>query len=107
VVWTEGRSTRRSSQTRGDRARRARPWRRARFRVAVDGRWQEDFETLTEALEWAREVSQTGRLTYVIEWRGFLRGHRFRAAFPEERAKEGEGAWYFWRYRGFGGMSDG
>jgi hypothetical protein len=75
--------------------------------VAFDGHWREDFETLTEALEWAGEVSQTGRLTYVIEWRGFLRGHRFRAAFPEERAKEGEKAWNFWRHKGWGGGGGG
>jgi hypothetical protein len=46
-------------------------------------------------------------MTYVIEWRGFLRGHRFRAAFPEERAKEGEDAWNFWRNRGYPGASGG
>jgi hypothetical protein len=75
--------------------------------VVYDGNWQEEFQTLTEALERAREVSQTGRMTYVIEWRGFLRGHRFRAAFPEERAKEGEDAWNFWRNRGYPGASGG
>lgn len=71
--------------------------------MAYDGSWQEEFETLTEALEWAREVSKTGRLTYVIEWRGFVRGHRFRAGFPEERAHEAEQAWLYWRNRGWGG----
>jgi hypothetical protein len=94
AAWIEGRPmTKAASQTRRERARHARASRRARFRVAYDGSWQEEFQTLTEALECAREVSQTGRVTYVIEWRGFLRGHRFRAGFPEERAGEAEEEW--------------
>jgi hypothetical protein len=36
-----------------------------------------------------------------------FRAHRFRAAFPEERAQEGEKAWYFWRYKGYGGGGGG
>lgn len=65
------------------------------------------FETLPEAVEYAQEVGWTGRLTLVIEWRGLFRAHRFRAAFPEERAQEGEKAWYFWRYKGYGGGGGG
>jgi hypothetical protein len=36
-----------------------------------------------------------------------FRAHRFRAAFPEERAQEGEKAWYFWRNKGYGGGGGG
>jgi hypothetical protein len=98
--WTDSRPTNRPSQTRRERVRHARASQRARFRVAYDGLWQEEFETLTESLDRAREVSQTGRMTYVIEWRGFLRGHRFRAGFPEERAREAEEEWKEARRRG-------
>jgi hypothetical protein len=75
--------------------------------VAFDGQWQEDFQTLPEALKWAEEVSQTGRTTYVIEWRGFLRGHLFRTSFPQEGAREAEQAWLYWQKRGWQGGSGG
>jgi hypothetical protein len=29
----------------------------AKFRVAFDNHWQEDFDTLADAMEWAEEVS--------------------------------------------------
>jgi hypothetical protein len=105
--WMQGRPTTRASQTRRDHAHHARPSRRARFRVAYDGSWQEEFESLPEAVEYAQEVGSTGRLTLVIEWRGVFRGHRFRAAFPEERAQEGKEAWHFWRHKGWGGATGG
>jgi hypothetical protein len=68
---------------------------RARFRVAFDGEWQGEFDDLTEAVEWAREVSLTGRKTWVIERKGL--SHRFRAGFPEDRANELEKEWHDWR----------
>ena len=67
----------------------------ATFRVMFDGKWQENFATLDEAVEWAREVSLTGRRTWVIERRGL--SHRFRAGFPEDRGEELETAWKYWR----------
>lgn len=57
------------------------------FRVGFDGKWQKDCDFEADAMEWAREVSLTGRTTCVIE----QRGHHaiFRAAFPErERAED-------------------
>ena len=63
------------------------------FRVCFDFKWQGSFDTLDEAVEWAREVSKTGRETWVIERRGLLRRHYFRAGFPEDRAEELERAW--------------
>jgi hypothetical protein len=66
----------------------------ATFRVAFDGEWQEDFDTLAEAAEWAQEVSRTGRMTWVVERRRLsLRQLRLRAVFPEERAEEAREAW--------------
>jgi len=72
----------------------------ARFRVAFDGEWQEDFDTLADAVEWAQEVSLTGRTTYVVERRAHV--HRVRAAFPEERAKEAKRAWRAWNWAAWG-----
>jgi hypothetical protein len=65
------------------------------FRVAFDGGWQEDFDDLEDAMDWAREVSLTGRKTWVIERHGL--SHRFRAGFPEDRAEELEEEWHGWR----------
>jgi hypothetical protein len=67
----------------------------AKFRVAFDGEWQEDFDTLLEAAAWAQEVSTTGRTTWVVEQRrawGLL-PDRLCAAFPEERREIAEKAW--------------
>ena len=65
----------------------------ARFRVAFDGEWQADFDSLPEAVEWAREVSETGRMSWVVEERAWgLRSH-LRAAFPDERSEEARHRW--------------
>jgi hypothetical protein len=61
----------------------------ARFRVAFDGEWQGEFDTLSEAVEWAQEVSSTERTTRVVERRPFFLV-RLRAVFPEDRAPGGE-----------------
>ena len=39
------------------------------FHVAFDEAWQTDFESLADAVEWARVVSGTGRMTWVVERR--------------------------------------
>jgi hypothetical protein len=64
---------------------------RGKFRVAFDGHWQEEFDTLADAVEWAQEVSQTGRTTWVVERRPF--SLRFQAAFPMEHADEAKKEW--------------
>jgi hypothetical protein len=66
-----------------------------KFRVAFDGKWQGDFDNLSDAVEWAREVSMTGRKTWVIERRRLI--HRFRAGFPEGREEELRAEWNYWR----------
>jgi hypothetical protein len=63
----------------------------ATFRVAFDNHWQEDFDALADAMEWAEEVSLTGRTVLVVERRGL--STRFRAGFPQERAREVEEDW--------------
>jgi hypothetical protein len=69
----------------------------AKFRVAFDGKWQEKFDSLAEAVEWAQEVSATGRMTWVVERRAW-RPDRLRASFPEERRKEAEFGWRWSKY---------
>jgi hypothetical protein len=71
------------------------------FRVCFDGEWQEDFDTLADATQWAQEVSLTGRATYVIERRLFI--SHFRSAFPEERADELRKHWKKWSWPSGGG----
>ena len=75
-----------------------------RYRVAFDGEWQETFDFEDEAMEWAREVGETGRLVWVIEKRR-LRREKLLAVFPDERADEGR---LLWNNRvGFGGNGGG
>lgn len=71
------------------------------FRVAFDGEWQGDFDTLADAIEWAQEVALTGRMTYVIERWGVI--SRFRTAFPEERVDELRREWKKWSWPSGGG----
>ena len=61
------------------------------YRVGFDGKWQEDFDIESDAFWWAREVSETGRLVWVLR-RRFLRWTLF-AVFPEERFDEGRDRW--------------
>ncbi|MGC1801991.1 MAG: hypothetical protein WA701_16530 [Solirubrobacterales bacterium] len=64
----------------------------AKFLVGFDGKWHEKFDSLDEAVEWAQEVSETGREVWVAERSWFGRG-RLRAVFPEERRKMAEAVW--------------
>lgn len=51
------------------------------FIVGFDGKWQEKFDDEEEAVEWAREVAETGRTVEVIKRRfGF---YSFVTGFPE------------------------
>lgn len=63
----------------------------ARYRVCFDGKWQGDFDDEADALGWAREVADTGRLVYVARSRFSL--PRLIAVLPEDRAEEGEWLW--------------
>ncbi|MFL5833460.1 MAG: hypothetical protein ACJ76B_05730 [Solirubrobacterales bacterium] len=60
--------------------------------VAFDGRWQESFGDLDEAIEWAREVAETGRTVDVAQ-RYFFIGRKFVTAFPESQRELREGYW--------------
>jgi hypothetical protein len=41
----------------------------AKYRVAFDGNWQGTFHERKDALGWAEEVGETGRIVYVIQRR--------------------------------------
>lgn len=69
---------------------------RTSFHVAFDEKWQGDFESLADAVEWAEVVSRTtGRMTWVVER---MEGNRsvacrLRTTFPEERREEAGEIW--------------
>ena len=65
----------------------------ARFRVCFDGEWQGEFDAGEDALEWARAVANTGRMTWVVERSLLTLRWRFRAAFPEDREDEARKLW--------------
>ena len=65
----------------------------ATYRVAFDGKWQERFHDRDEALQWAREVADTGRLVYVAERGRFF--PRLAAVFPESKAEAGRSLWHY------------
>jgi hypothetical protein len=73
----------------------------ATYRVAFDGEWQEDFDYLDDAVPWAREVADTGRLVHVVK-KGLLR-YTLVAVFPEDKGEIGEKRW---RRRPVGYSSD-
>jgi hypothetical protein len=64
----------------------------ATFRIAIDGEWEdEEFESLADALLWARELSLAGHLVWVVEQRRF--SSRLLAAFPADRIDEAVKLW--------------
>jgi len=64
----------------------------AKYEVGFDGRWQEAFDDREEAIDWAREVAETGRIVDVVQKRRLL-PRRFVTAFPESERAAREAAW--------------
>jgi hypothetical protein len=64
----------------------------ARYIVGFDGRWQETFEDRGEAIQWAEEVAETGRVVDVVLKRRFL-PRKLLTAFPESERAAREAAW--------------
>jgi hypothetical protein len=64
------------------------------YKVCFEERWQGKFEDLDDALNWGREVAETGRLVYVVD-RGVFTTTLL-AVYPESRVEEGV---FFWRAR--------
>jgi hypothetical protein len=63
-----------------------------KYEVGFDGRWQEIFEDRDQAIEWAQEVAETGRVVDVVVKRRLL-PRRFLTAFPESERAAREAAW--------------
>jgi len=64
----------------------------AKYEVGFDGRWQETFDDRNQAIEWAQEVAETGRVVDVVIKRRLL-PRRFLTAFPESEREAREAAW--------------
>jgi hypothetical protein len=59
--------------------------------VGFDGKWQQKFSEVDDAVSWARDVADTGRTVEVIRRRfGFP---KFVTAFPESERKRLEARW--------------
>jgi hypothetical protein len=65
----------------------------AKYQVGFDGRWQETFDDLDQAVTWAREVAETGRTVDVILKRRLLPFRKFVTAFPESEYAVRKAAW--------------
>ena len=70
-----------------------------KFEVGFDGEWQEEFDDLDEAIQWAREVAETGRTVDVIE-SPYLGLRRFVTAFPESELAQRQAHWYLPMFAG-------
>jgi hypothetical protein len=64
----------------------------ATYRVGFDGKWQGDFDNEAEAIAWATEVGETGRVAFVVKFEAPFR-RELVAIFPEERREVGEELW--------------
>lgn len=63
----------------------------AKYKVGFDGHWQETFDDCDAAIQWAKEVADTGRVVDVVMKR-FLRPPKLTAVFPESEKKIREAA---------------
>lgn len=64
----------------------------AKFKVCFDGKWQGTFDDRREALDWAHEVGETGRMVHVAVMRP-ISGPKLIAVFPEHQRAEGQRLW--------------
>ena len=76
----------------------------AKYIVGFDGRWQGTFDDRDEAVQWAREVSETGRVVDVVLKRPFL-PRTLLTAFPESERGAREAAWHLPWFSGGIGVS--
>lgn len=65
----------------------------ARYEVGFDGRWQETFGDRDQAIQWGREVAETGRIVDVVMKYRFLPFRKFVTAFPESEHAARKAAW--------------
>ena len=64
----------------------------ATYRVCFDGKWQGTFERDIDAINWAIDVSETGRLVHVARFSA-LRRPELIAILPEDQWEQGWQAW--------------
>lgn len=64
----------------------------AKYEVGFDGQWQETFKDREQAIEWAREVAETGRVVDVVVKR-FPLFRKLLTVFPESARASREAAW--------------
>ncbi len=64
----------------------------AKWDIGFDGKWQEWFDDRDQAVEWAKEVAETGRTVDVAK-RRFLLGRKLVAVFPESALPQREAFW--------------
>ena len=64
----------------------------SRYRVCFEGKWQESFRDLRDALDWGRAVGDTGRIVHVVKSRVLL-NLKLIAVFPEAQADEARRLW--------------
>jgi hypothetical protein len=77
------------------------------YRVAFDGKWQGKFDDRKDALQWAREVGETGRMTHVVAFPNplvrLMLGPRLLAVFPDDQVEKGKWLWKIrWTQAGAG-----
>ena len=61
------------------------------YLVGFDGKWQEEFDTEAEAVAWAHEVAETGRVVEVVRRR--FRTYKFITGFPVTERETLEARW--------------
>jgi hypothetical protein len=64
----------------------------AKYEICFDGRGQERFDDREQAILWAKEVAETGRVVDVVLRRRFL-PRKLLTAFPESERAAREAAW--------------
>jgi hypothetical protein len=64
----------------------------AKYEVGFDGRWQQSFDDRDQAIQWAQEIAELGRVVDVVRKRRFM-PRRFVTAFPESELAAREAAW--------------
>jgi hypothetical protein len=64
----------------------------AKYEVGFDGCRRETFDDRDQAIQWAQEVAETGRVVDVVLKRRFL-PRRLLTAFPESERAAREAAW--------------
>lgn len=64
----------------------------AKYEVAFDGDWQGTFSDHDDAIQWAKEVAETGRIVDVVVKRRWL-PRKFLTAFPDSERDARALAW--------------